>query len=382
MISCGYEVVMMNLESHAPQPDAVYPQFAGRLGAWCLVALLTLVALTVAPSSSAQSSESDPAAVVQELYKAFGENDLQEILSLVHPEVAWVFHGPEHRIPYAGTFKGRAGVEQFFTLIAETIAVQAIGQRHYSVEDDVVSVLGWERAVHRRTGGEYQADWVHVFTVRDGLIVRFEEITDSGELIEAFAPADSERGKAYFTTCVACHGIDGGGNPAMHAPNLTIQGIDYLVRQLRHFREDVRGGVTDFYGWQMNGRAKALSGDRAVRDVAAYIESLPDVHAPGTLGGNAERGQEVYASQCVSCHGENGEGMPQLGAPALAGLQDWYQLTQIRNFQNELRGSHEQDVRGSQMRPFAVALADEEATRNVLAYIATLKGASIPLQDE
>ena len=38
------------------------------------------------------------------------------------------------------------------------------------------------------------------------------------------SPHDSVRaglGKSKFTTCAACHGMDGKGNPAMGAPNLT-----------------------------------------------------------------------------------------------------------------------------------------------------------------
>jgi cytochrome c553 len=367
----------MKCKRNPARSDGIMPVIDGQgVHSRMLLVITMLMVCIVATPSKAQSPERDPVALVQELYAAFNANDLPGILALVDQNVVWVFHGPEHRIPYAGTYKGRDGVEQFFTTIADTIDIQAIDQRHFSVEEDVVTVLGWERAVHRRTEGEYEADWVHVFTVRNGHIVRFEEVTDSGELLEAFAPADPDRGKAYFTTCIACHGVEGEGNVAMHAPNLTVQGVDYLVRQLRHFRTEVRGGVTDFYGWQMNGRAKALPGDRAVRDVVAYIETLPDAVASQTLAGDAAKGEAIYTSQCASCHGQRGEGNELLGSPPLAGLQDWYQLAQLESFSSGLRGTHESDVRGSQMRPFAVALDGEEAMQNVVAYIATLEGAS------
>ena len=377
-IFCGCDVIMERPRNPA-RFDGIMPAIHIRgMHSRMLLVVTTLIVCIVATLSNAQSPKRDPVALVQELYAAFNANDLPGILALVDQNVVWIFHGPEHRIPYAGTYKGRDGVEQFFTTIAETIDVQSIGQRHFSVEEDVVTVLGWERAVHRRTGGEYDADWVHVFKVRNGHIVRFEEVTDSGELMEAFAPADPDRGKAYFTTCIACHGVNGEGNAAMHAPSLTVQGIDYLVRQLRNFRSEVRGGVADFYGWQMNGRAKALSGDGAVRDVVEYIESLPDAFpSPSpTLTANAAQGEEVYASQCASCHGEYGEGKESLGSPPLAGLQDWYQLTQLQNFRSGIRGARENDTRGRQMVPFAVALDGEKEMKNVVAYINTLKGAS------
>lgn len=347
---------------------------AGNVIAWSALSCLTGLVGSYHPPTAAQPADAEPLAVVQTLYAAFGENDMAGILALVDPGVVWIFHGPEDVIPYAGTHKGRAGVEQFFTVIAETIDVKTIGQRHFSVEGNVVSVVGWERAIHRETGGQYIANWVHVFTVRNGLITRFEEITDSGALIEAFSPADVDRGKAYYTTCAACHNLNGEGNAGMHAPGLTVLGDEYLVRQLRNFRNGIRGGIEDFYGWQMNGRAKALSGDRAVRDVAAYIESLPDTVASPTVHGDIDRGQLIYDRECASCHGRNGEGDIALDSPALAGLQDWYQLAQLVKFRRGIRGTNKDDALGAQMRPYAMALADEEAMRDVVAYIAMLEG--------
>ena len=347
---------------------------AGNVIAWSALSCLTGVVGSYHPPTAAQPADAEPLAVVQTLYAAFGENDMAGILTLVDPGVVWIFHGPENVIPYAGTHKGRAGVEQFFTVIAETIDVKAIGRRHVSAEGNVVSVVGWERAIHRETGGEYVANWVHVFTVQNGLITRFEEIADSGALIEAFTPADVERGRAYYTTCAACHGLYGEGNAGMHAPSLTAQGAEYLVRQVRNFRRQIRGGVADFYGWQMNGRAKALSGDRAVRDVVAYIENLPNSMASPTIQGDTVRGQVIYAGQCASCHGSVGEGVPALDSPPLAGLQDWYQLAQLANYRSGTRGTDERNHLGTQMRPYAVALNSEDAMKDVVAYIATLKG--------
>jgi cytochrome c553 len=210
--------------------------------------------------------------------------------------------------------------------------------------------------------------------VQNGLITRFEEITDSGALMDAFAPADAERGKAYYTTCAACHGLHGEGNAGMHAPGLTVQRAEYLVRQLRNFRREIRGGVADFYGWQMNGRAKALAGDRAARDVVAYIDNFPPSIASPTIQGDAARGQVIYAGQCASCHGPAGEGDASVGSPPLAGLEDWYQLAQLTNYRTGTRGTDERDPWGMQMQPYALALNGEDAMQDVVAYIATLKG--------
>jgi cytochrome c553 len=316
----------------------------------------------------------DPAtalAVVKDLYAAFGRGDLEHIDGLLAADVLWTFHGPQHLISYAGVYKGKAGVRQFFDAVGATIEVREIAQRQFIESGNTVAVVGWERSAARQTGGEFVANWLHLFTVKDGRIAGFEEFTDSAAIADALEPADAARGRAYYTTCAGCHGPAGQGNPGMHAPNLTKVGGPYLLRQLRHFARDVRGGSQDFYGWQMNGRAKALPDDRALRDVVAFIGTLPESRSPATLRADPARGKALYAG-CAGCHGPAAEGRPDLSAPALAGLDDAYQLSQLQAFRRGQRGTHKDDTQGAQMRAAAVALPSEAALREVVAYIAAL----------
>jgi len=50
-----------------------------------------------------------------------------------------------------------------------------------------VTVLGWERTRALPSGKVFEADWVHIFTVRDGRVVRFWGMYDT----EASAAARS-----------------------------------------------------------------------------------------------------------------------------------------------------------------------------------------------
>jgi cytochrome c553 len=370
-------------------PSAGEPDDLCRATVLCFVRLAALVSCLVGAASNCvaqapangQASVGEataPIAVVKDLYAAFGRGDLQHIEELLSPEVVWTFHGPEHLIPYAGVYKGKDGVRQFFAAVAGTIDVREIGQRQFVQQGDTVAVVGWERSVVRETGGEFFANWLHLFTIKDGHIAGFEEFTDSAAIVGALAPAEPERGKAYYTTCAGCHGTDAQGNRGMHAPNLTPLDAGYLLRQLRHFAHDIRGGAQDFYGWQMNGRAKALPDDRALRDVVAFIETLPKTHSPASAGGNATRGAVLYAG-CASCHGSNGEGNTDIPSPALAGLDDGYLIEQLESYVSGRRGAHKDDAQGAQMRAAAVILESDDARRDVVAYIATLpKGAGQP----
>ena len=77
---------------------------------------------------------------------------------------------------------------------------------------------------------------------------------------------------------------------------------------------------------------------------------------------------------CMACHGPSGEGNPALNAPRLAGQEAWYLRRQLHSFRNGLRGAHERDTFGAQMRAFASMLPDDTAIRNLTAYIQALPG--------
>ena len=75
---------------------------------------------------------------------------------------------------------------------------------------------------------------------------------------------------------------------------------------------------------------------------------------------------------CVQCHGENGEGNPDLGAPAIGGLDRWYVKAQLRKFKKSQRGWHIDDMAGKRMQPMAMAMDTDEKVDIIAAYVASL----------
>lgn len=187
----------------------------------------------------------------------------------------------------------------------------------------------------------------------------------------ASVAGDPAAGQATFATCMACHGAQGEGNKVLNAPKLAGQPGWYLARQLGNFRRGIRGGNgADTFGQQMAGLASALD-DAAIRDVIAYIETLPDTKSPVTVTGDVAEGQALYAT-CASCHGPFGEGIWTTSAPRLAHMSDWYLQRQLKNFRQGVRGAHAQDYYGAQMAMLANSLKDDRAIADVTAYIDTL----------
>jgi cytochrome c oxidase subunit 2 len=186
----------------------------------------------------------------------------------------------------------------------------------------------------------------------------------------AGAAGDPEAGKATYVTCSACHGPNGEGMQALSAPKLSGLQDWYLTRQIRYFKNGVRGSSGP-PGSLMAPMVGALD-DTAIENVVAYIQTLPNTPAAPTLQGDAERGKQLYAT-CAACHGPAGEGNQALNAPRLAGLNDWYQVRQLQDFKSGARGRHPEDSFGAQMAPMAGILPDDQAINDVVAYLNTLR---------
>ena len=173
--------------------------------------------------------------------------------------------------------------------------------------------------------------------------------------------------------CVACHGSSGEGNRALEAPALTQLSSAYLSRQLTHFVSGVRGAHPD----DAAGKRMALSVASLTPEDIAGLATFLSTELPGTrpttsLKGDAARGEDYYTNLCSACHGGNALGNDLLGAPALAGVSDWYLLSAYQGFLDGLRGQHPDDTYGAQMARLAPALPNSDHLRDVIAFINTL----------
>lgn len=181
------------------------------------------------------------------------------------------------------------------------------------------------------------------------------------------------RGHELFQTCEPCHGKDGHGNRALAAPAIAGQAQWYLEAQLTKFKGGIRGAhPDDNEGSRMRPMARTLWHEGDIASVAEYVASLPANRPAATVeGGDPTAGQTRYAV-CAACHGVDGSGLKPLFAPALAHQDDWYMVTQLHKFKSGMRGAHKEDIHGQQMRAMALTLPDEQAIKDVVAYIRTL----------
>jgi len=135
-------------------------------------------------------SEQDTTMVVQQAYNNFKTGDIDALISLMSDDVTWRL--PEiEGVPFAGSRSTRAGVADFFQILATDQESVRFEPREMIAQGDKVASLGSYKWKVKSTDRDYECDFCHVFTIRDGKIVAFEEFTDTAAAAAAHQKAMS-----------------------------------------------------------------------------------------------------------------------------------------------------------------------------------------------
>ncbi|MGA2613817.1 MAG: nuclear transport factor 2 family protein [Spirochaetia bacterium] len=132
--------------------------------------------------------------VVKKMYAAFAKGDMNAVLDLQADDVVWyVGEGdrgaktsPDPRLPYAGTFKGRDGLQRFFKILDETTRFRSYEQTEFVVQGQTVVVILHDQAHAKPTQTDYDTWLVHKCVVRGGKIASLWNHIDTGPIWAAF----------------------------------------------------------------------------------------------------------------------------------------------------------------------------------------------------
>ena len=133
-------------------------------------------------------AEATPLETVKAVYAAFGRGDVPGVLEHWSDDATLEWYGPE-AIAFAGTWRGRAGAQEWLTLVTSTIEFHAWEPREFYTQGDTVVVLGYEKGTIRRTGRVYEQQWTQAFTVRDAAVVRYRQFADTAAVAAAVEEA-------------------------------------------------------------------------------------------------------------------------------------------------------------------------------------------------
>jgi len=85
-----------------------------------------------------------------------------------------------------------------------------------------------------------------------------------------------------------------------------------------------------------------------------------------------ERGEYLFSNYCAPCHNGTGIGKPNVAAPAIAGLPQWYVQRQLMNYRSDVRGYHFDDIEGLRMKPMSKTLMSDNDVAIVSEYVSRL----------
>ena len=129
--------------------------------------------------------EQENTELVQRIYGSFRDGDIPAMLDSLSEDVQWVTAEIEG-VPTGGNRHGHEQVGQFFQTLSDTQEVRQFELREFVAQDDKVIALGHYAWHVKSTAREWESDFAHVLSVRDGKITRFQEYANTAALAGAF----------------------------------------------------------------------------------------------------------------------------------------------------------------------------------------------------
>jgi ketosteroid isomerase-like protein len=143
-------------------------------------------ALPVASADAASDAANQ--AVVERLYRAFGAGDGATISGLLAADLVWM-EGEGGPLADRNPYNGPAAVfEGVFGRIGAQFEGFVVTPATYLPSGDRVVVMGRYTGTHRGTGEALDAQFAHVFTVRNGQVVHFQQYTDTAQWMDVTRP--------------------------------------------------------------------------------------------------------------------------------------------------------------------------------------------------
>mgnify|MGYP006282756623 CR=1 FL=1 len=189
------------------------------------------------------------------------------------------------------------------------------------------------------------------------------------EKAAASGPSASQGAEMFAANCASCHGAEGQGQGMF--PKVTGLGHDEIVSKLKAYRAGEQVGPQTA---MMAPNAQGLS-DEDIESLALHLaggeakaataDSEPA--AGSSAGGDAQAGASMYASNCASCHGAEGQGQGMF--PKVAGLGHDEIVSKLEAY----RAGEQVGPQTAMMAPNAKGLSDADI-QNLAAHLSGGQG--------
>jgi len=154
-----------------------------------IVSLVVLLSLTVFNTSFAinnKPAKEKNVEIVQNLYSAFAKGDVPAVLEKFHPKIEW---NEAENFPYAdgNPYIGPQAVLEgvFARLGGEWEYWNLTEQIYYEANSGEIIVTGRYKAKNKMTAKEINVQFVHMWTLNDGLVTKFQQYVDTYQTVQA-----------------------------------------------------------------------------------------------------------------------------------------------------------------------------------------------------
>ncbi|MCK2127449.1 cytochrome-c oxidase, cbb3-type subunit III [Thauera aromatica] len=209
-----------------------------------------------------------------------------------------------------------------------------------------------DRNQHRGQWAQYETEMKTADERFGPVFAKYRQMDLAAVAADPEANATGQR--LFLTYCAQCHGSAAQG--AKSFPNLT-DGEWLWGGEPETIRTTILGGRMGV----MPPFGPAL-GAEGVKDVANYVRSLSGL-AHDSL--RAQRGKDVFATNCVACHGADATGNPLMGAPNLTNKSWLYGSSESTIIETVTHG------RSNKMPAFGEFLG-EDKVHMLAAYVLSL----------
>jgi ketosteroid isomerase-like protein len=126
-------------------------------------------------------------ALVRSIYESFARGDVPAVLARFADDIEW---NEAENFPYADSnpYRGPQSVLQgVFARLGADWERFAVEPREWLDAGDRVVALGTYRGTHKATGRQVQAQFAHVWSLRQGKVAQFQQYTDTHQFAQAVA---------------------------------------------------------------------------------------------------------------------------------------------------------------------------------------------------
>ncbi|OBJ55381.1 nuclear transport factor 2 family protein [Mycobacterium asiaticum] len=130
-------------------------------------------------------SESRNIRATEAIYAAVPAGDLHTVLAHLDPEVRITYYGTD-KIPYAGDYRGIDDAMTFLARVGRAVEILEMAPWKFIAQGDDLATWGRQRFRRIGTGFEWESEFAHIITLRDGRWLHFRDFANSALAVDAF----------------------------------------------------------------------------------------------------------------------------------------------------------------------------------------------------